>query len=89
MAKNSTIISVSCPQEMAKFIDEAGISASEAFQYCIKERKEMWDLMNNDKIKLIKAKDFLENEIQKLYTYLEEKKLFEEFRKWRGDLQRV
>lgn len=85
MANNTQIVSVSAPITLCKFIEEANLSASQIFQEAIIEKKQIWDNLHNNVVKLEKAKEVLQQLILEQSTFMEEKGIYEEFNKWRGE----
>ena len=84
MVKNSMIISVSIDKEMAEFLDSTNLSPSDLIQEKILEQKRIFDSYNQEKEKLLKNLQSIQQEVGNLHQFIEELGKFEDFRKWRG-----
>lgn len=84
MAKNSMILSVSIPVELANFLDEQNLSPSELLQDKIREVKLVFDKYNNDAGKILRVRDQLEALLQEKNAFLDYAGLTESFIKWRN-----
>lgn len=84
MAKNSMILSVSIPVELANFLDEQNLSPSELLQDKIREVKLVFDKYNNDAGKILRVRDQLEALLQEKNAFLDYAGLTEAFIKWRN-----
>lgn len=82
MVSKTVLFSVSCPKQLAEFIETSKLSPSELFQTAIIQKKEVWDTFNSDK-EIIQKK--LKEEIERttfLESYINEKGLENEWIEW-------
>lgn len=85
MAKNSVIVSVSIPQEHARFLDEKGLSPSELIQEKIMEQKKIFDALDKEKEVLKRNILNYQSLIQEMYAYLDLIDKTHEYSKWRSE----
>lgn len=84
MANNTQIMSVSCPKVLVEFLEEAELSPSELFQDAIIEKKQLWDNLNKEKLKLIGNIERLQALVQSYISFLELKNLNNEYLSWKN-----
>jgi len=84
MAYNTQIMSVSVPKVLVEFIEEADLSPSEIFQEAILEKKQLWDNLKQEKLKLLSNIERLQNLVQEYVSFLETKEINAEFLSWRN-----